>query len=42
MQLYLVRHPEPRHACGRCYGRLDLAVEPLSVEHTRIATADAG
>ncbi len=34
MQIYLVRHPEPRDASGRCYGRLDLAVEPLCVERT--------
>jgi alpha-ribazole phosphatase len=26
MQLYLIRHPQPRDARGRCYGREDLSV----------------
>jgi alpha-ribazole phosphatase len=28
MQLYLIRHPEPRGSSGLCYGRLDVAVAP--------------
>jgi alpha-ribazole phosphatase len=28
MQLYLIRHAEPRDCLGRCFGRLDLAVDP--------------
>jgi alpha-ribazole phosphatase len=27
MQLYLVRHPQPSHIDGLCYGRLDVVVE---------------
>jgi alpha-ribazole phosphatase len=26
MRLYLIRHPRPRHATGRCYGRRELSV----------------
>jgi alpha-ribazole phosphatase len=31
MQLYLIRHPEPRACLGRCYGRLDLTVDPEAI-----------
>lgn len=27
MQIYLVRHPQPSHIDGLCYGRLDVGVE---------------
>jgi alpha-ribazole phosphatase len=31
MQLYLIRHPEPRDGRGLCYGRLDLGVDPQAI-----------
>jgi alpha-ribazole phosphatase len=37
MRLWLVRHPRPIIAPGICYGRSDLAVDPL--EQARVAAA---
>jgi alpha-ribazole phosphatase len=37
MQIYLVRHPQPSHIEGLCYGRLDVAVE----QQMLIAAADS-
>ncbi len=31
MQLYLVRHPEPRGSKGLCYGRTDVSLEPAAL-----------
>lgn len=31
VQLYLIRHPRPRDGASRCYGRLDVAVDPAAV-----------
>ncbi len=30
--IYLIRHPRPRDAAGRCYGRADVAVDFAAVE----------
>jgi alpha-ribazole phosphatase len=32
MQLYLIRHPQPRDGVGRCYGRSDVSVDPAAVQ----------
>jgi alpha-ribazole phosphatase len=32
MRLYLIRHPQPNDVDGRCYGRLDVAVDAALVE----------
>ena len=38
MRLYLIRHPRPREAAGRCYGRLDLDLDaPPAAAAARIA-----
>jgi alpha-ribazole phosphatase len=34
VQLYLIRHPEPRDCRGLCYGRLDLDVDPQAIART--------
>jgi alpha-ribazole phosphatase len=38
MRLYLIRHPQPNDADGRCYGRLDVAVDaaPLAEALARV------
>jgi len=37
MQIYLIRHPQPRDAAGLCYGRLDLAVGRTALVDTASA-----
>jgi alpha-ribazole phosphatase len=37
LKLYLIRHPQPTDARGRCYGRLDLAVDTAAVQSTAAA-----
>jgi len=37
MQLYLIRHPRPSEASGKCYGREDLHVDTLSLESAALA-----
>ena len=34
MQIYLIRHPQPRDATGLCYGRLDVAVDRQALANT--------
>jgi alpha-ribazole phosphatase len=34
MEILLIRHPAPCDVRGRCYGRLDLAVSPATLEVT--------
>jgi|SRR5271155_1906261 len=37
MQFYLIRHPRPTEASGRCYGREDLSVDTRSLERAALA-----
>jgi len=37
VQLFLVRHPRPARAAGRCYGRLDLELESGALEAATLA-----
>jgi len=37
MQLYLIRHPQPNHASGLCYGRRDIPVERASLSRAAAA-----
>jgi alpha-ribazole phosphatase len=40
VQLYLVRHPQPRNAAGLCYGRRDVAVDSDSLERAASAVRE--
>jgi alpha-ribazole phosphatase len=40
VQLYLVRHPQPRVAAGVCYGRQDIAVDSESLERAASAVRE--
>lgn len=40
MQLYLVRHPQPRNAAGLCYGRQDVAVDSDSLQRAASAVRE--
>ena len=40
MKIVLIRHPEPLIAPGVCYGRLDLALNPVGLEKASMIAGD--